>query len=126
MLEENTVKEEITPSDYLLFFRSTVWERGLSAGEIDEVMARLTAWYDALDLKGMTDGGMRLSVEGRIVSKYKGRLVSDGPFVESKEAIAGYVHVRTRGMDEAVAIARSWPGLAYGLSIEVRPVVPTI
>lgn len=115
---------EAHPSDYLLFFRSTVWDRGMTSQEIEHVMARLAAWYDALDAKGLTDGGMRLSVDGRIVSQYKGRFVFDGPFVESKETIAGYVHIRACGMEEAVAIAQSWPGLEFGLSIEVRPVVP--
>ena len=112
------------PQDYLLFFRSTVWDHGMPPQEIEHVMERLTSWFDELDARGLTDGGMRLSVEGRIVRHYKGRFVSDGPFMESKEAVAGYVHLRAHGMEEAVAIAQSWPGLAYGLSIEVRPVVP--
>lgn len=115
---------EAPPSDYLLFFRSTVWERGMTPQEIERVMERLTAWYEALDARGLTDGGMRLSIEGRIVSQYKGRFVFDGPFVESKETIAGYVHIRAQDMEAAVAIAQSWPGLEYGLTIEVRPVVP--
>jgi len=115
---------EAAPQDYLLFFRSTVWDHGMAPQEIEQVMERLTVWFDDLDARGMTDGGMRLSVEGRVVRHHKGRFISDGPFMESKEAIAGYVHVRVRGMDEAVAIAQSWPGLEYGLTIEVRPVVP--
>ena len=115
---------EVSPQDYLLFFHSTVWDHGMTAQEIEEVMNRLTVWYDNLDAKGLTDGGMRLSVEGRVVRHCEGRFVSDGPFKESREAIAGYVHVRAHSMDEAVAMAQSWPGLAYGLTIEVRPVVP--
>ena len=115
---------EAPQQDYLLFFRSTVWDHGMPPQEIDQVMNRLTSWFDDLDARRLTDGGMRLSVEGRIVRHHKGRFVSDGPFMESKEAIAGYVHVRVSGMDEAVAIAQSWPGLEYGLTIEVRPVVP--
>jgi hypothetical protein len=115
---------EVPPTDHLLFFCSTVWDRGMTPQEIERVMARLTRWYDDLDAQGLTEGGLRLSVEGRVVRHHKGRFVSDGTFMESKEAIAGYVHVRAHGMDEAVSIARSWPGLEYGLTIEVRPVVP--
>ncbi len=115
---------EAPPQDYLLFFRSTVWDHGMTPQEIEHVMERLTSWFDELDARGLTDGGMRLSVEGRIVRHYKGRFVSDGPFVESKEAVAGYIHVRAHSMEETVAMAQSWPGLEYGLSIEVRPVVP--
>jgi hypothetical protein len=115
---------EASPQDYLLFFRSTVWDRNMPQEEIDRLMNQLTSWFDDLDTRGLTDGGIRLRVEGRVVRSHKGRFVSDGPFMESKEAIAGYVHVRACGMDEAVTIAQSWPGLAHGLTIEVRPVVP--
>ena len=46
----------------------------------------------------------------------------DGPFAESKEAIGGYLVVDVETIEEAIAIAQSSPNLAYGGSIEVRPV----
>jgi hypothetical protein len=46
----------------------------------------------------------------------------DGPFAESKEAIGGYLVLDVETIEEAIAIAQSSPGLAYGGSIEVRPV----
>ena len=45
----------------------------------------------------------------------------DGPFAESKEAIGGYLMLDVETIEEAIAIAQSSPGLAYGGSIEVRP-----
>jgi hypothetical protein len=45
----------------------------------------------------------------------------DGPFAESKEAVGGYLVLDVETIEEAVAIAQSSPGLAYGGSIEVRP-----
>jgi len=47
-------------------------------------------------------------------------LTTDGPFVEIKEAIGGYVVLMVGGRDEATEIAQRHPGLAYGLEIEVR------
>ena len=47
--------------------------------------------------------------------------MTDGPFAESKEVIGGYLLVDGDSLEEAVAIAQTIPGLAYGGSIEVRP-----
>ena len=60
--------------------------------------------------------------EGKIVSGKKGRMVADGPFAESKEAIGGYFYLQVADMNEAVEIARQCPGLDYGAIVEVRPV----
>jgi hypothetical protein len=43
-----------------------------------------------------------------------------GPFLESKEAIAGYILLQVGDLNEAVEIAKERPGLEYGVSIEVR------
>jgi hypothetical protein len=46
--------------------------------------------------------------------------VTDGPFIEGKEAIAGYAEVDVPDLDEAIAMAKDWP---TGGPVEVRPVV---
>jgi hypothetical protein len=53
-------------------------------------------------------------------------VVSDGPFAETKEILAGYYLVDVPDLDEALRWARQLPILSYG-SVEVRPVmaVPT-
>ena len=60
--------------------------------------------------------------EGKVVSGADGRLVVDGPFAESKEAIGGYFLIAVADFDEAVAIAKQCPGLKYGAAVEIRPV----
>jgi hypothetical protein len=60
--------------------------------------------------------------EGKIVSGKNGQFVADGPFAESKETIGGYFLLSVESADEAIAIARECPGLAYGMRVEVRPV----
>ncbi len=50
------------------------------------------------------------------------RLITDGPFAETKEQLGGYYLVEARDRDEAVAIAAKIPGARYG-SIEVRPIM---
>ena len=50
------------------------------------------------------------------------RLVTDGPFAETREALGGYFLVEARDLDEALAIAARIPGARRG-TVEVRPVV---
>ncbi|HZC34725.1 MAG TPA: hypothetical protein VE242_03880 [Chthoniobacterales bacterium] len=78
-------------SGYMLLFRGTRWDKGFSPGEIQEVMGRWIAWFDRLSQEGKAKAGQPLSNEGRVVSGKKGSSVADGPFAESKEAIAGYI-----------------------------------
>jgi hypothetical protein len=48
--------------------------------------------------------------------------ITDGPFAETKEQLAGYFMVNASDLDEAIAIAAQIPSARDG-SIEIRPVV---
>ena len=50
------------------------------------------------------------------------RLVTDGPFAETREQLGGYYLVNAKDLDEAIAIAASIPGARKG-TVEIRPVV---
>jgi hypothetical protein len=50
------------------------------------------------------------------------RLVTDGPFAETREHLGGYYLVDARDLDEAMSIAERIPGAKYG-TIEIRPVL---
>jgi hypothetical protein len=50
------------------------------------------------------------------------RLISDGPFAETREQLGGYYLVRAENLDEAIAIAERVPMARRGI-IEVRPVI---
>ncbi len=47
--------------------------------------------------------------------------VTDGPFAETKEVLAGFNLIEADSIEDAVRLAHAWPWTAYG-SIEVRPV----
>ena len=106
---------------YMLLFRGNDWTRSLSPEEKQNVTDQWMAWFQRLTDQGKAVAGNPLEREGKIVSG-KNRVVSDGPFAESKEAIGGYLVLDVETIEEATAIAQSSPGLAYGGSIEVRPV----
>jgi hypothetical protein len=50
------------------------------------------------------------------------RLVTDGPFAETREHLGGYFMIEASDMDEAVGIAARIPGAKWG-TVEVRPVI---
>jgi len=113
---------ETNKSEYLIIFRGTNWDKGLSPEEIQKVTGQFMAWFERLKQEGTAKAGQPLEHEGKIVSGKKGRTVADGPFAESKEAIGGYFLLHVADMDEAVAIAKQCPTLDFGASVEVRPV----
>ena len=49
------------------------------------------------------------------------RLVTDGPFAETREQIAGYFLINAKDLDEAIGIAAQIPGARIG-TVEIRPV----
>jgi hypothetical protein len=51
------------------------------------------------------------------------RLVTDGPFAETREQLGGYYLIEAKDLDEALAIAERIPSARWG-SVEVRPVAP--
>ena len=110
------------PSQYMLLFRGNDWHNGLSPEEMQKVASQWMAWFNRLTEQGKAIAGNPLEREGKTVSGRTGRVVADGPFAESKEAIGGYFLLQVKSLDEAVAIAKECPGLAYGAVVEVRPV----
>ncbi|MGH7847129.1 MAG: YciI family protein [Candidatus Binatia bacterium] len=111
-------------SEYMLLFRGTDWHKGLSPQEIQNVVNQMMAWFDRLTKEGKAKAGKPLFQEGKIVSQKKGRQVADGPFAESKEAIAGFFLLEVGSLEEAAEIAKDYPALEYGATVEVRPVAP--
>src|SRR6476620_8892936 len=106
---------------YMLLFRGNDWTKSLSPEEKQKVTDQWMAWFKRLTDQGKAIAGNPLEPEGKIVSG-KNRVVSDGPFAESKEAIGGYFLLDVASFDDALAIAQECPGLPYGVQVEVRPV----
>ena len=47
-------------------------------------------------------------------------VVTDGPYLEGKEAIGGYAEIDVADLDEALRMAKTWPGRG---TVEIRPVM---
>ena len=112
-----------TPTtDYLLLFRGNEWQKRLSPEELEKSLSSFMGWFEKLNAEGKMKGSNPLNPEGKLVSGSKGRVVVDGPFAESKEAIGGYFLISVADEAEAIAIAQLCPILEHGSVVEVRPV----
>ena len=104
----------------LIYAEESAWS-GLSPEE----SAAVRAEYEAFGTRNAAaiTGGSELSpttTATSIRSDGDGDfLVTDGPFVETKEALGGYYLIEVESLDEAIAIAKQSP-LAIG-GVEVRP-----
>jgi len=86
----------------------------------------VVAWVDDLEARGVRLEGDRLRpVEDATTVRVRNGevIVTDGPFTESKEWIAGYDLLECASLDEAVAVALKHPMAQQG-AIEVRELWP--
>ena len=89
-----------------------------SPAQMEEMYAHFNAWKEKFR-ENLVDMGGRLK-SGKIVTS-EGAM--DGPFVEAKEVIGGYMIVSAASLEEAMEIARQCPGVVRpGSSIEVREI----
>jgi hypothetical protein len=113
-----------TKSPYLLMFRdkSSDVYKAMSAEQRQTLLQQWNAWYDGLAAEGKVEHGHPLEPVGRVVSGARGERVTDGPFAESTEGIAGYFFLTVGSLEEATAIAQRCPSLVHGMTVEVRPI----
>jgi hypothetical protein len=94
----------------------------------EQAGARMAAWGQytgALHESGKLRGGERLRPAASATTvRLKGgdRLLSDGPFAETKEQLGGYFVIEADNLDEALDWASKMPHLPGGGSVEVRPI----
>lgn len=100
------------------------WEK-LSDAERQPLLAEFRALRLELASTGVFLGGAPLqptSVATTVRMRDGKRLVTDGPFAETREQLGGYFLVNANDREDAVAIAARIPGARWG-TVEVRQVV---
>lgn len=112
-----------TTNHYLLLFRDPGDPAYLSFSpeQRQHLLERWTAWIEELSRCGAVADGHPLEAEGCLVSGRHGERVSDRLFSEDRLMIGGYLLLRVPDLHAATTIAQQCPGLAYGLTVEVRP-----
>ncbi|HZT23881.1 MAG TPA: YciI family protein [Verrucomicrobiae bacterium] len=112
---------EMSNQGYLLLLHANEWWKDLGREELEKHIAQNHAWLEGLMASGKITAGQALARSGAMVSGKNGRNITDGPFAEAKEVIAGYLLLNVRTLEEAVAVAKTCPCLAFGGKVEVRP-----
>ncbi len=106
--------------DYLFLFRGGD-RSGLSPEELQKNMQKWGDWLKGLAKSGTFKGGEPLGNEAKVV-KGKKKVVTDGPFAESKEIVGGYLIVAAKDLTEAAEIAKGAPIYEYDGMTEVREI----
>jgi hypothetical protein len=68
------------------------------------------------------DSGEALEEETKVIQG-KDLIVTDGPFIESKELIGGFYIILANSLNEATDLAKGCPTLRLGGKVEVRPII---
>ena len=113
--------------DFLLVFRNDFNAAPRTAtGSPEEMQAEMKKWMDWIGgiaaQNKLVDRGNRLGSEGKVVKS--GNVVTDGPYMETKELIGGYSIIKANSYAEAVEMAKGCPILKVGGNVEVRDINP--
>jgi hypothetical protein len=109
----------------LLIYRDESVYGKLSEQERGAIFKEATEFSEAFRPSGFYQGGEPLeptSTATTVRMKNGKALMTDGPFAETKEQLAGYTLVEAKDLDEVLAFAARHPLVRAGLSIEVRPI----
>jgi hypothetical protein len=102
---------------YLVISRGQ-WDDGASQQEVQGAIDRFYSWYERNLELGRMKAGSRLASEGKVVSRHS---ITDGPFAEAKELVGGFWFIVAHSLQDAAALAAENPCLAFGLTLEIRP-----
>ena len=105
---------------YVFMFVNDESFRDRPKAEVDAIYAEITRWSRDLEKRGVLKGAFELQPRrtATTVRRVNGEMRAfDGPFIESKEVVGGFAMVEVTDLDEAIRIAKAFPG-----SIEIRPI----
>ena len=110
---------------YLLLIYSEESTGAPDPAEAEKVMNEYWAYSDAVSQAGVSQGGEALQ-DSRTATTVRvkdgERVVTDGPFAETREVLGGYYLIDVPDLDAAIDWAAKCPGAKYG-SVEVRPIM---
>ena len=89
-----------------------------SSAQMQDMFAAFNAWKEKFR-DNILDMGGKLMLGGKVVTTSG---ATDGPFVEGKEVVGGYMFVTADTVERALEVAREMPMLTPGASIEIREV----
>lgn len=110
----------------LLIYTNENQFEGLGEAEKKKITGEYMDLVQSMRAKGQYVGGNRLDLTSTATTvrvREGKKLVTDGPFAETKEQLGGYFLVEANDLDEAIRLAEKIPAARWA-SVEVRPIVP--
>jgi hypothetical protein len=105
----------------LIFRGGAVSRDDVSPSVLQAHVEKWYRWSDELARQGRHNVGTALDNTGKAVRGHE-RIVTDGPYAESKDLVTGAMIIEAASIDDAVEVARRCPTYEFGGSVEVRPV----
>lgn len=107
--------------EFVLLFRQVDTNNSqASPAEYQTIMKKWDDWIGGIAAQGKLAGMCnRLSSEGKVLKA--GGVITEGPFVEVREVLGGFIVVKADNIDEATTMAHGCPAVDYNGSIEIRP-----
>jgi hypothetical protein len=111
---------------YVFLFCGTAADQAafdaLSPEQLKQGYAQVGRWF-AENQARLGPGNQLQGPESATTVRFQGDgkpIIKDGLFLEGKEIIGGYTEVNVANLDEALAMAKTWPGRG---TVEIRPVI---
>jgi hypothetical protein len=112
-------------SEYVFLFRANQADQQKHMGTPESAQASMgafLAWLRELEAKGnLKNPGQPLDTAGKVVRGEK-KVVTDGPYAESKDLVLGFMIVEARDLAHATELSMGCPMLGGSGSVEIRPV----
>ncbi|MCE3227439.1 MAG: hypothetical protein K0S32_1990 [Bacteroidetes bacterium] len=111
--------------EFLMLIRENLDNYGkMTPEEMQADIAKHVKWVEQLVKNGNFKGGNPLMPMGKHV-KGNNKMVTDGPYIETKEGVSGYYFLLANSLEEAAEIAKGCPSLQIGGTVEIREVIQT-
>src|SRR5690348_15513691 len=108
--------------EFALLFRQPSYDYSqVSPADMQALTKKWQDWINGIKEQGkLSSHGPRLAAEGKVLKT--GGVVTDGPFVEIRERLGGFIVVKAESLEDATTLAHGCPTLAVNGSVEIRPI----
>lgn len=108
--------------EFLMLIRENADYGNLSVEEMQEDIHEHIRWVETLVERGNFKDGNPLNPNGITL---KNDVVTDGPYVETKECVSGYYFLLANSLEEVKELVKGCPDLKRGATLEVREIINT-
>lgn len=111
-------------NEFLLVFRNdaAAAQAQMSPDQMQAMMKTWMDWIGGIAARNkLVSSGNRLAPTGKVLAP--NNVITDGPFVEIKEAIGGYIIVKADSLEEATTLSHGCPILDVNGTVEIRMII---